>query len=365
MDAMSLPLPLPAALPRLSASKAQALTLVAVHGAGMRVSLPEARDGESAPGEWLLDLTPGVPDALRQAASHKIDLTWAGASLRVCATPGALLAWANARTPGLSLDALPMALQEAALEAALDEALACLAPLTAAGPLRVAAEAAAVPLPHAWVLSARSVPGAELALMVLEADDLGLMLLARLLKQVNPAGVGALGDADVPIALRAELGRTILPLPELQSLAAGDVVLLDEYWVDARGELWLCTPGGQGVRVRAEQSSYIVTQGWTMLMIQDSSAPREPVPSDVDASPAEPLALDAIPIKLTFDLGDRTLPLSELRQLQPGVVFDLQRPLTDGPVMIRTNGALLGTGTLVEVDGRIGVCIATLGKDGA
>lgn len=364
MDAMSLPLPLPAALPRLSASKAQALTLVAVHGAGMRVSLPEARDGEPAPGEWLLDLTPGVPDALRQAASHKIDLTWAGASLRVCATPGALLAWANARTPDLSLDALPAALQEAALEAALGEALAALAPLAAADPLRMAADATEVSLPHAWTFSARSLPDGGLALMVLEADDLGLMLLARMLKQANPGGTGVLGDADLPVTLRAELGRAVLPLSELRSLAGGDVVLLDEYWVDARGELWLCIPQGQGVRVRAEHSSYIVTQGWTTLMTQDSPAPLDAIPTETDAPSAEPLALDAIPIKLTFDLGDRTLPLSELRQLQPGAVFDLQRPLTDGPVMIRVNGALLGTGTLVDIDGRIGVCIATLGKDG-
>ena len=51
-----------------------------------------------------------------------------------------------------------------------------------------------------------------------------------------------------------------------------------------------------------------------------------------------------------------------LRRLQPGETFDLQKPLASGPVMIRANGALLGTGSLVEVDGRVGVTIATLGK---
>ncbi|WP_454006059.1 type III secretion system cytoplasmic ring protein SctQ [Alcaligenes sp. Marseille-Q7550] len=362
MDAMSFSFAKPVILPRLSAGKAQALTLVAVHGANVRVSLPTAQGAESAPGDWILGLSPGVPDALRQAASHRVDLSWAGASLRVSATPGALLAWVNTRLPGLGLDTLPAVLQEAALETALGEALAALAPLSSSDPLRVAADASDLVLPHAWTFSARSLPGGELALMVLEADDLGLMLLARLLKQANPGGSGVLDDADLSVSLRAELGRAVLPLSELQSLTAADVILLDEYWVDSHGELWLCIPQGQGLRVRAEHSSYLVTQGWTTLMTQDFSAPLDPQPSEPDAPPAEPLELEAIPVRLTFDLGERTLPLSELRQLQPGAVFDLQRPLADGPVMIRANGALLGTGTLVDVDGRIGVCIATLGK---
>lgn len=299
---------------------------------------------------------------MRQAASHHVDLSWAGASLRLCATPGALLAWVNTRLPGLALDALPLVLQEAALETALGEALSALGPLTAAEPLHVAAEATGIPLPHVWTFSARSLPGDELALMVLEADDLGLMLLARLLKQANPGASGALDHADLPMTLRAELGRAVLPLFELQSLVNGDVILLDEYWVDSQGELWLCIPQGQGLRVRAEHSSYIVTQGWTTLMTQNPSIPDDTPPLAPDTSSEEPLALEAMPVRLSFDLGDRTLPLSELRQLQPGAVFDLQRPLNDGPVMIRANGALLGTGTLVDLDGRIGVCIATLGK---
>ena len=53
---------------------------------------------------------------------------------------------------------------------------------------------------------------------------------------------------------------------------------------------------------------------------------------------------------------------AELRALQPGAIFDLQRPLADGPVMIRANGALIGTGDLVEVEGRIGVRVGTLGQ---
>ncbi len=351
-------------LPRLSTGKAQALSLVALHGVSLRLALPtKAGDQETDPDQdpdqkqgWLLDLSAGVSESLRQAASHCVCLSWAGAVLRLCATPGALLAWVNTQAPGIGLDTLPHALQQAALEAAIDQVLRAVAPLESIPPLRIQQDQIAMTLPNVWTFSARSWPAGELALMVLEADDLGLMLLARLLKQLNPVVSPCIDEASLPVRLRAQLGLAVLPLGELRSLASADVILLDEYWVDAQGELWLCTDSGYAVRVCAEQSSYRVTQGWTTLMKTDA-----PMPLEQDG-PAGATTFDDLPVTLSFDLGDRVLSLAELRQLQPGAVFDLQRPLQDGPVMIRANGALLGTGSLVDIDGRIGVCIASLGK---
>ncbi len=88
-------------------------------------------------------------------------------------------------------------------------------------------------------------------------------------------------------------------------------------------------------------------------------------PADAEAGAQTPFDIDAIPVRLTFELGERHLTLGELRQLQPGQSFDLERPLADGPVIVRANGALLGTGELVEIDGRIGVTLRSVGKAGA
>ncbi|MFC4297789.1 type III secretion system cytoplasmic ring protein SctQ [Castellaniella hirudinis] len=354
MDAMNFSTARTAVLPRLSASQAQALTLVATHGADLRVGLPALEGAEAAPGVWRLGLTPGATPALRQAASLRSDLEWAGAALRLSLPPSALAAWTDARLPDLGPGELPEVLQAAALETLLAEAVAALTPVSAGGPVRVLTEPRDVVLPHVWTLSARAEARGETVLAVLESDDLGLMLLAGLLGQVPP-GAGGIDEAALPVRLRAEIGRAVLSVDELHALDAGDVILLTEYLVDTTGGLWLGIPQGQGLRVRAEQASYLVTQGWTSLMAQTDS----PVE---DTSSAEPLNLDAIPVRLSFDLGDRALPLAELRQLQPGAVFDLQRPLADGPVMIRANGALVGTGELVEVDGRIGVRVGTLGR---
>ncbi|WP_368640212.1 type III secretion system cytoplasmic ring protein SctQ [Castellaniella ginsengisoli] len=355
MDAMNTLSPRSAALPRLTANQAQALTLVAAHGSDVKVALPAPEGADAAAGAWRLGLAPGAPDALRQAASYRADLEWAGAALRLSLPPAALSAWADARLPDLGAGELPEALRAAALETLLAEAAAALLPVSPGGPVRVLAEPREVALPHAWTVAARAEARGETVLAVLEADDLGLMLLAGLLSRVPPGGSDACDEAALPVRLRAEIGCAELPAAELRALGAGDVVLLDQYLVGPEGELWLGIPQGQGLRVRAEHSSYLVTQGWTPLMTQT-------VPSAEDAPSAEPLDLDAVPVKLTFDLGDRALSLAELRQLQPGAIFDLQRPLADGPVMIRANGALIGTGDLVDVDGKIGVRVGTLGQ---
>jgi type III secretion protein Q len=349
----------PATLPRLTANQAQALSLIARHGADIAVTLPPADGADAQASAWRVSLTPGAVDALRAAADWRADLEWAGAALRLHLPRGAVSAWLNARAPALAAGTVPEPLLAAALEALLGDVVAALGRVSPGGPLRVLDTGEAggeASLPHIWTLTARAASG-DTAYAVLEADGLGLMLLAGLLGKTAPAAGDAV-DADVlPVALRAELGATWLPAGELRALQINDVVLLDEYLVGPQGELWLGIPQGQGLRVRAEQSSYLVTQGWTPLMTQTATPP--------EAAAGEPLDVDAIPVRLTFDLGERTLTLAELRRLQPGETFDLQRPLADGPVMIRANGALVGTGTLVELDGRVGVTIGTLGKGGA
>ncbi|WP_260986115.1 type III secretion system cytoplasmic ring protein SctQ [Bordetella genomosp. 13] len=353
----------PASLPRLSANEARALTLIARHGADFAVDLlpAEGAAADAAPASWRVGFTAGAVDALRQAADWRTGIEWAGATLRLALPRNAPDAWLAARLPGLAPGPLPEALRAAALETLLEEVVAALTRVSPGGPAHVQALEAsdAARLPHVWTLTLRAVATGEVRHAVLEADGLGLMLLASLIAKAAPAGNGVDTDA-LPVTLRATLGAATLPAAELRSLRPRDVVLLDEYLVGPQGELWLGIPQGQGLRVRAEHSTYIVTEGWTSLMTQ---TPESPAPAA--AHVAEPLDVDAIPVRLTFDLGERSLTLADLRRLQPGETFDLQRPLADGPVMIRANGALLGTGTLVEIDGRIGVTIATLGKESA
>ena len=66
--------------------------------------------------------------------------------------------------------------------------------------------------------------------------------------------------------------------------------------------------------------------------------------------------LDEIDIRLSFDLGERIVTLSELRLLTAGYVFDLGRDLRKS-VYIRANGKIIGEGELVDIEGQTGVSV--------
>lgn len=70
-------------------------------------------------------------------------------------------------------------------------------------------------------------------------------------------------------------------------------------------------------------------------------------------------ALGDLPVRLTFDLGERHLALHELASLGAGHVFDLGLSPRHG-VSLRVNGLLVGEGEIVEIDGRLGVAVTRI-----
>jgi len=106
------------------------------------------------------------------------------------------------------------------------------------------------------------------------------------------------------------------------------------------------------LRARVEDGALIPLDRLTLTMSdQDENAA---VP---DAAPA--LSLEQLPVRLSFDLGCVTMTLAELEALQPGQAIALARPL-GGAVTIRANGATIGHGELVDIDGRAGVSVLEL-----
>lgn len=69
--------------------------------------------------------------------------------------------------------------------------------------------------------------------------------------------------------------------------------------------------------------------------------------------------LGDLPVRLTFDLGERHLTLRELAEMGAGHVFDLGLP-PRGSVNLRVNGLRVGEGEIVEIDGRLGVAVTRI-----
>lgn len=66
-----------------------------------------------------------------------------------------------------------------------------------------------------------------------------------------------------------------------------------------------------------------------------------------------------VPINLSFSLGTLRMPIAGIMQLQEGSVIELNKS-TPAQVNIYANGKLIGTGDVIEIDGKLGVQINKL-----
>lgn len=454
-------------LARVTGAQARALTVIARRGTHRLFTPGLGARADKYAGPWRIGMRPATAsvdvdvdaNAVAGAACRFVSLDWNGATFSLRLSARVCDDWLAVRLPDLSLDALPMQFIDAAWEAMIREALRELGLEKLCTGIRITADGAPgrhAEYPYIWTLSVTSAETVRTIAVELAVDDTGLQCLADLLSRwpvPDPEDYGcvatsALAASDardetaidlnkLAIRVQAKVGETSLDTAALRELQVGDAVLFDRCLSNLDGEVWLTTPDGQGVLVRASEkgaSRYVVTQEWNLLM---NDLSRDPLDEDDvsfgsrrddvygerydaqrddayagsfgtprddefadsydtrqdslsserhDASsgfasyeddtntagtasatptPASDngLDVDRIPVRLSFDLGEQMLTLGELRRLQPGEYFDLQRRIDSGPLQIRANGTLVGTAELVDIEGRIGARILTLTLD--
>lgn len=353
----------PVVLPRLQRNEAQARTLLAQRAREVAISL----HGKA----WLLTLEPWVPAAALSLPSQDdwlVHLTWAGAPFELRLPASFCSAILSAEHEGLAWSEWPPAFVGGLLENLLQE-VSGHAALAKRGAVQVQAwvqQAAQVAgagsasrgWPHTLGLTLQS-PGTDAVGQVhgsLSTDTLGLMLAAGL-AQSRPAATNNLDDDQLPLRLRVEVGVADLPARELAALVPGDTVLLSHNWVTQDAGVWVGWDK-MGLRAVWEQDHLRVTH---LLNTRGFFMPNE-----TQAAPEgdELHDVQEVPVRLTFDLGERMLTLGELRALQVGQVLEMRRPLSQA-VSVRVNGALIGSGELVDIDGQLGVTLVSLSRPGA
>lgn len=204
---------------------------------------------------------------------------------------------------------------------------------------------------------ARPVPVQLDGRMRLDAD--AQRYLAALLRADPHAGASASSASAVawdalPIPVRLCIGWVDVGASALRALGVRDVLLLDECHIDAQSRLVVHLGGGLGFHADLDGARIRVTQGVQSIMSHTS----DDLPGDAGAG-----LLDDIPVRLSFDVGERVIPLGELRALQAGSLFNLGRD-PRSTVTIRANGRVLGEGELVDIEGRIGVAVLRLSAPG-
>jgi type III secretion protein Q len=192
--------------------------------------------------------------------------------------------------------------------------------------------------------------------------------------------------AGLPVSVTLELGWSSLPLSDIRTLRRGDVVVADHCWSDKHGRSIAIRISDRFI-IRGEiaaDGTVIATSGIMNMPIEESNLTDADSAGSLDASPDADIraktdadigterasdhemqieGFDSIPVRMSFDLGERILNLGELASLQSGHVFDLALPAAQA-VTLRVNGARVGEGELVEIEGRIGVAITRIAAPG-
>lgn len=195
-----------------------------------------------------------------------------------------------------------------------------------------------------------------------------------------PAKLEATDFDTLPITLRFVVGSTALTVAELRSIAPGDIIGIERW--QSFGSALRCvatTRDGRvvvsakavGARIVIDQIEEIPVTSSTRSDAPasgPSSAPSNAGSRDpgAGAAPAEPkLAhVDALEVRVTFELDDRSMPLAELKALKSGYVIELDQPLNQSTVQIRANGALVGQGHLIAVGNKLGVRVSRFSENG-
>jgi type III secretion protein Q len=350
-------------LPRLSASEADALTTLARRAVEIPVSAWADSSSKPRLSLSLLHESDAAP-VLTEARRFAIE--WAGARLYADFPLACVETWLATYLGG-ERQTLPAAWREAAAERACQWLLSTLSDLGRGAAHLVGGavsheppSAPPVGIRQRFLLSLQLDPSAQQVMHgVLYLDGLALLLAASLLRDQPPID-GPVEREALPLVLRFTLGETRLPLAQLRSLGKGDVLFFAQSYMAPEGRLQLVLAGSRGQwwtlggRIEAE-TLHIETP----IRAMTSQTPA----TESDSMDEQAVDFEHVPVRLTFDIGERVITLGELEKMQPGETIALGRPLKEA-VTIRANGAPIGTGVLVDIDGRLGVSVTRLHAPG-
>lgn len=162
----------------------------------------------------------------------------------------------------------------------------------------------------------------------------------------------------VRTALR--IGKTTLPLAVLSSLHSGDVVLFEE-GSPARAAL-VVENHGQARAQWDEAKGWVLESGMTYPEKKEGlvdEPDKNRTPNGMQTATDDVTSDMELPVTISFEMGQQTITLAELRALGPGSVLALPAPVKT-PIRLCVGGRQIGTGELVDVEGAAGVRVVRI-----
>jgi type III secretion protein Q len=162
----------------------------------------------------------------------------------------------------------------------------------------------------------------------------------------------------VAVAVGVRVAAATVAVGDITTLSPGDVVIADQQAKTAVAVIaeHLVAPVeliAAGARITAPPTR-ARGSAWEWSMENGGDSPQPDV--------AQKTNFGDIPVKLLFELGRIELSLAEIRQLAPGAIVPISRPLEDS-VDILANGRRIGRGSLVQIGDSLGIRITRLFGD--
>lgn len=161
--------------------------------------------------------------------------------------------------------------------------------------------------------------------------------------------------ASVDAALALIVGESTLALAECDGLASGDIIRFSSCSFDVTGRATVRI-ASHDLRLRW-LDSHRCFEVEDMTQASTLSADHYTDQADtatVTASPTAAIDTAGIPIRLSFSLGTLRLTVADVAALRRGSLLELARGLPP-EVTIEANGLPIGTGELVDLNGRLAV----------
>lgn len=149
-------------------------------------------------------------------------------------------------------------------------------------------------------------------------------------------------------SLWLEISHIVFSMQEINELQPSDLILLEDTRFEDEGLLRLCLDSGYCCEATLSETTPATLTIITEWMPMSDNEQKQNIEH-----------ISQIPVQLSFDVGEKTLSFNEVRQLRPGYILELGKSLPE-IIQIRSQHRLIGTGELVEINGRIAVRIINL-----
>lgn len=172
-------------------------------------------------------------------------------------------------------------------------------------------------------------------------DERTMEQLSAYISQVSNSKIISLHQVISPFYL--EYGHSFLTLAEIDSIEAGDILMMDVSIDASHNQLRLRFSSNQTFMAekQVDSSAYQIIE-----VLSDTNSI-----SDVTDATAQ--------VKLSFDLDKTTITLDEMEKIGLGYTLDLMPDYNKG-LKIRYNNQKVGKGELVKIGERVGVRITQL-----